>query len=363
GVRGRGGPAGPGAATGRAVFSEAEAERLRAGGERVILVREQTSPEDIRGMFASEGLLTAFGGMTSHAALIARQMGKVAVVGVEALQIDGAGASFATSRGEIRVQPGDWLSLDGSAGEVLLGAIETRPSEVIEGLLGRRASPAYERVSRLLSWADHVRKLGVRANADQADQAATAIARGAEGIGLCRPEHMFSGPGKIGPMREMILARDDAERKAALARLLPLQRADFAALFRVMAGRPATIRTLDPPLHEFLPHDEAGVAEVARATGRTPAEVQKRVDELAETNPMLGLRGCRLGISFPEITEMQARAIFEAARDASDAGVPVKPLGMLPLGRTREGLEHQARVVRSAAQAALPACVLPISWC
>jgi pyruvate,orthophosphate dikinase len=358
----RGLPAGPGAATGRAVFSAAEAERQHARGERVILVREQTSPEDIRGMVASEGLLTAFGGMTSHAALIARQMGKVAVVGVDALQIDEAGALFATSRGEIRIQPGDWLSLDGTAGEVLLGAIETRPSEVIEGLLGRKASPAYERVSRLLSWADHARKLGVRANADQADQAATAVALGAEGIGLCRTEHMFFGPGKIGPMREMILARSDAERKAALARLLPLQRADFAALFKVMAGRPVTIRTLDPPLHEFLPHDEAGIAEVARATGRTPEEVRQRVDELGETNPMLGLRGCRLGISFPEITEMQARAIFEAACDSADAGVPVQPLVMIPLVGTREELEHQSRVVRAAAQAVFTARVRHIDW-
>ena len=355
-------PAGPGAACGRAVFNAVEAEKLHARGERVILVREQTSPEDIRGMAAADGLLTAFGGMTSHAALIARQMGKVAVVGVESLKIDAQGAIFATSRGEARVQPGDWLSLDGSAGEVLQGAIETRPSEVLEGLLGRKSSTAYDRVARLLAWADGCRKLGVQANADQADQAAIAVSLGAEGIGLCRTEHMFFGPGKIGPMREMILARNEPERKAALDKLLPVQRADFVGIFRAMQGRPVTIRTLDPPLHEFLPHDEAGMTEVAAATGRTVEEVRQRVEDLAETNPMLGMRGCRLGISYPEITEMQARAIFEAACDVAEEGIPVKPHVMIPLVGAREELEHQARIVRNAATKVFAARVRQIDW-
>ncbi|HZR10202.1 MAG TPA: pyruvate, phosphate dikinase [Myxococcales bacterium] len=339
----RGLPAGPGAASGRAVFSAAEAEWSAGRGERVILVREQTSPEDIRGMAAAEGLLTQYGGMTSHAALVARQMGKVAVVGVESMKIDAEGAQF----GARRVRPGDWISLDGTAGEVVLGKLPTRESEALRGLLGADSSAP---IVRLLSWADEIRRLGVRANADQGDQAATAAALGAEGIGLCRTEHMFFGPGKIGPMREMILARTEPERRAALEKLLPLQRADFAAIFRAMAGRHVTIRTLDPPLHEFLPHDEAGIAEVAKATGRTPEEVTARVDELAESNPMLGLRGCRLGISYPEITEMQAVAIFEAACDVAQEGIAVKPQVMIPLATSREELDNQAKVVRAAAE-------------
>jgi pyruvate, orthophosphate dikinase len=342
-VLARGLPAGPGAASGRAVFSAAEAEWSAGRGERVILVREQTSPEDIRGMAAAEGLLTQFGGMTSHAALVARQMGKVAVVGVETMEVDAEGALF----GARRLRPGDWISLDGSAGEVILGKLPTRESQALRGLLAKDSTSP---VVRLLSWADELRRLGVRANADQGDQAALAASLGAEGIGLCRTEHMFFGAGKIEPMREMILARSEQERRAALDKLLPLQRADFAAIFRAMGGHHVTIRTLDPPLHEFLPHDEAGIAEVARATGRTPAEVAARVEDLAESNPMLGLRGCRLGISFPEITEMQAVAIFEAACDVAQEGVVVKPQVMIPLAGSREELEHQAKVVRAAAE-------------
>jgi pyruvate, orthophosphate dikinase len=343
-VLARGLAAGPGAATGRAVFSAAEAEWSAGRGEPVILIREQTSPEDIRGMAAAEGLLTQFGGMTSHAALVARQMGKVAVVGVESLKIDAEGALF----GEVRVRPGEWISLDGFEGAVLAGKLATRESQALRGLLARDMS---DPVARLLSWADGLRRLGVRANADQGDQAALAVALGAEGIGLCRTEHMFFGPGKIGPMREMIVARTLAERQAALGKLLPLQRADFAAIFRAMAGRHTTIRTLDPPLHEFLPHDDAGLAEVARATGRTPDEVRARVEELAEQNPMLGLRGCRLGIAYPEITAMQARAIFEAACDVASDGVEVRPQVMIPLVGTREETEHQAQVIRNQARA------------
>jgi len=230
---------------------------------------------------------------------------------------------------------------------VVRGNLPTRESEALRGLLAHDESAP---VVRLLSWADELRRLGVRANADQGDQAELAVKLGAEGIGLCRTEHMFFGPGKIGPMREMIVARNEAERRVALDKLLPVQRADFVAIFRAMGGRHVTIRTLDPPLHEFLPHHEAGIAEVAKATGRTPAEVAARVEELAESNPMLGLRGCRLGISYPEITEMQATAIFEAACDVAEEGVPVKPQVMIPLAGTRQELEHQARVVRAAAE-------------
>ncbi|HEY6907871.1 MAG TPA: putative PEP-binding protein, partial [Myxococcales bacterium] len=260
------------------------------------------------------------------------------------LKIDAEGALF----GEIRVRPGEWISLDGFEGQVLAGKLATRESQALRGLLTRDLS---DPVARLLSWADGVRRLGVRANADQGDQAALAVALGAEGIGLCRTEHMFFGPGKIGPMREMIVARNVAERQAALAKLLPLQRADFAAIFRAMAGRHTTIRTLDPPLHEFLPHDDAGIAEVARATGRTTDEVRARVEELAEQNPMLGLRGCRLGIAYPEITAMQARAIFEAACDVASDGIEVRPQVMIPLVGTREETEHQEQVVRKEARA------------
>ncbi|HEY5676851.1 MAG TPA: pyruvate, phosphate dikinase [Myxococcales bacterium] len=354
-VLARGLAAGPGAATGRAVFSAAEAEWSASRGEKVILIREQTSPEDIRGMAAAEGLLTQFGGMTSHAALVARQMGKVAVVGVETLKIDPEGALF----GEVRVRPGDFISLDGFEGQVLQGRLATRDSQALRGLL---AHDMTDPVARLLSWADGLRRLGVRANADQGDQAALAVALGAEGIGLCRTEHMFFGPGKIGPMREMIVARTLAERQAALAKLLPLQRADFAAIFRAMAGRHTTIRTLDPPLHEFLPHDDAGLAEVAKATGRTLEELRARVEELAEQNPMLGLRGCRLGIAYPEITAMQARAIFEAACDVAASGVEVRPQVMIPLVGTREEAEHQAQVVRSEARAVFQERGRTVEW-
>ncbi len=227
------------------------------------------------------------------------------------------------------------------------GKLETRPSEVVEVLVERsrdaKGAPVYQDFAKLLSWADQVRRLRVRANADQPDQAATAVAFGAQGIGLCRTEHMFFGEGKIGPMREMIVAETEEERRAALARLLPLQREDFRGLFVAMAGRPVTIRTLDPPLHEFLPHDEAGIAELARATGKPVERIRERVHELAESNPMLGHRGCRLGISYPEITEMQARAIFEAAVDALEAGSRVEPEVMIPLVGDAEGARRTRR--------------------
>ncbi|HTN51760.1 MAG TPA: pyruvate, phosphate dikinase [Anaeromyxobacter sp.] len=364
----RGLPAGPGAASGRLVFFAEDAAAWRARGEQVVLARHETSPEDIRGMAAAEGFLTAFGGMTSHAALVARQMGKVAIVGCGALSFDYRARTMTveTAAGPRVLNEGDAISIDGTAGEVIEGRLETRPSEVVEVLVEKtreaKGAETHQRFARLLSWADQARRLKVRANADQPDQAKVAIAFGAQGIGLCRTEHMFFGEGKIGPMREMIVAETAEERRAALAKLLPLQRDDFRGLFLEMAGRPVTIRTLDPPLHEFLPHDEAGIAELARATGRTVAHVKERIEELAEANPMLGNRGCRLGISYPEITEMQARAIFEAACDAAEQGVKVEPEVMIPLVATVKELEHQAKLVRRVAAEVFEARGRKVRW-
>jgi pyruvate,orthophosphate dikinase len=351
----RGLPAGPGAATGKVVFFAEDAESWAARGEVVILCRHETSPEDIRGMNASIGFLTAFGGMTSHAALVARQMGKVSIVGCEAVSFDyhARKMTVASPDGPVVFNEGDWISLDGFTGEVIRGRVETTPSEIIRVLIEKNLPPAqapvYQRYARLLDWADKIRRLKVRANADQPDQALASVAFGAEGIGLCRTEHMFFGEGKIGPMREMIVAANEQDRRRALAKLLPLQREDFAGIFRAMQGRPVTIRTLDPPLHEFLPHDEAGVRELAAATGRDMADVKARIDDLKESNPMLGHRGCRLGISYPEITEMQARAIFEAACDLADNGEPVFPEIMIPLIGTKRELDLQTALVRRVA--------------
>jgi len=348
-------PAGPGAATGRVVLFASDAEEWRQRGETVVLCRHETSPEDIRGMNASVGFLTAFGGMTSHAALVARQMGKVAVVGCDALTFDYRARTMtvATPEGPKVVREGDWISVDGSTGEVVEGEVKTSPSEVVQVLIEKtlkaEEAPVFQQYAKLLGWADKVRRLRVRANADQPDQAEVAVAFGAEGIGLCRTEHMFFGEGKIGPMREMIVAEDEKERRAALAKLLPVQRADFAGLFRAMGSRPVTVRTIDPPLHEFLPQDEAGVQELARATGKDPERIRARIDDLHESNPMLGHRGCRLGITYPEITEMQARAIFEAAIDVGADGVAVQPEVMIPLVGTKKEIDDQAKVVHDTA--------------
>ncbi|MCX6574759.1 MAG: PEP-utilizing enzyme, partial [Candidatus Aminicenantes bacterium] len=302
--------AGPGAATGRVVFNSVDAEAWAKRGEKVILTRIETSPEDIKGMNAAEGILTARGGMTSHAALVARQMGRVCVAGCGDLLIDYA-AHAMTVKGRT-VKEGDWISIDGTTGQVLEGQVNTKPSEVLQVLIEKTLAPAkapvYQTFAKVMTWADKYRTLKIRTNADQPDQSANAVAFGAEGIGLCRTEHMFFGEGKIGPMREMILADTLEQRKAALARLLPLQRRDFAGIFEVMAGRPVTIRTIDPPLHEFLPHEEKGQREIAAEMGIPYEKVKARVESLHEFNPMLGLRGCRLGIIYPEITEMQARA-------------------------------------------------------
>ena len=353
-VKAKGLPAGPGAASGRVVFTAADAVEWAGRGEKVLLVRDFTSPDDIRGMDAAEGILTAQGGMTSHAALVARQMGKVCVVGCGALDIDLSTRTITIMPDGTLVKEGDWLSIDGFTGEVILGRLETRPSEVVQVLVEKSLAPEQSEPFRyyreLMEWADGVRRLRVRANADQPDQAAVAVAFGAEGIGLCRTEHMFFGGDRIFAMREMILAETEAARRAALDKLLPMQRDDFAGLFRAMAGRPVTIRTLDPPLHEFLPHDDADVAKTAAALGVPEDEIRTKVAELHENNPMLGHRGCRLGITYPEITAMQARAILEAACLVKKEGVEVAPEIMIPLVGTRAELADQERVVRAVAE-------------
>jgi len=343
--------AGPGAASGRVVFNAPDAEEWKKRGEQVILTRTETSPEDIKGMDAAEGILTARGGMTSHAALVARQMGKVCVAGCSALEIDYATHTMRV-KGKV-VREGDWVSLDGTTGEVIEGKVATKPSEVLQVLIDKTLDPAhapvYQQYSKIMSWADKYRRLKIRTNADQPDQSSNAVAFGAEGIGLCRTEHMFFGEGKIGPMREMILADTEQERRLALAKLLPLQRADFEGIFEAMNGRPVTIRTIDPPLHEFVPHEERQQRELAGQMGISYEKVHQRVESLHEFNPMLGFRGCRLGIIFPEITEMQARAIFEAAANVQSRGIKVEPEIMIPLVGNVKELAHQEKIVRRVA--------------
>jgi pyruvate,orthophosphate dikinase len=343
--------AGPGAASGRVVFNSVDAEAWARRGEKVILTRVETSPEDIKGMNAAEGILTARGGMTSHAALVARQMGKVCVAGCGDLLID-YGARTMTVKGRT-LKEGDWISIDGTTGQVIEGRVAAKPSEVLQVLIDRTLHPAkapvFQTFAKVMAWADKYRTLKIRTNADQPDQAANAVAFGAEGIGLCRTEHMFFGQGKIGPMREMILADTLEARRAALAKLLPLQRKDFAGIFEVMDGRPVTIRTIDPPLHEFLPHTEADQRALAAEMGLDYEKVKARVESLHEFNPMLGFRGCRLGIIYPEITDMQARAIFEAAAETKKKGIEVEPEVMIPLvGHVKE-LAHQEALVRRVA--------------
>ncbi len=311
-------PASPGAACGEIVFSSEEAETLKSQGRKVILVRVETSPEDIHGMHAAEGILTTRGGMTSHAAVVARGMGKPCVSGAGALRVDYRTQTM--TAGGTTMKKGDTLTIDGSTGQVLAG----RVAMLEPALAGEFAT--------VMKWADAARKLKVRANADTPADARAAIKFGAEGIGLCRTEHMFFDEGRIRAVREMILAGDEKMRRAALAKLLPMQRADFVDLFKIMGGLPVTIRLLDPPLHEFLPHSEKEIADVARAMGADPQKLADRARELHEFNPMLGFRGCRLAIAYPEIAEMQARAIFEAAVEAGRAtGKPVVPEIMVPL--------------------------------
>jgi pyruvate,orthophosphate dikinase len=347
--------AGPGAACGRIKFHAEDAEtwvhkHKGTPDGHVILVRRETSPEDIRGMQAADGILTAFGGASSHAALVSRQMGKVCIVGCGALNIDYTQGTV--SVGDKVLKDGDWLSIDGFTGEVLAGQVATKPSEVVQVLIDKTLKPeqsrVYQQFAELMKWADEVRKLRIRTNADLPGQASQAVAFGAEGIGLCRTEHMFFD--HIQPMREMILADTPEARKKALAKLLPYQRQDFEGLFKAMNGLPVTIRTLDPPLHEFLPHDAKGQAEVAKELGVAPEKIAERVKALHEFNPMLGFRGCRLGIVYSEITEMQCRAIFEAACNVQKSGIKVEPEIMIPLVGFLPELREQAKIVHETAK-------------
>lgn len=343
--------AGPGAASGHVVFSAEEAVARSAKGQKVVLARIETSPEDLRGMIAAEGILTSRGGVSSHAALVARQMGKVCVCGASGIQIDYQKRTL--SANGTTLNQGDYISIDGTAGEVFAGEVTTAPSEIIQVLVDRsldaKKSLTYREYAKLMSWADEFRVLGIRTNADTPEQVANAIAFGAEGIGLCRTEHMFFEGDRIDAMREMILAGTKKEREQALKKLLPYQREDFVAIFTELKGLPATIRFLDPPLHEFLPQGTAQQLQLAHKLGVPPEQISRRVEELHEFNPMLGHRGCRLGITFPEISEMQARAIFEAAAEVQASGIKVRPEIMIPLVGFPRELQLQIDIVRRVA--------------
>ncbi|HTM31547.1 MAG TPA: pyruvate, phosphate dikinase [Vicinamibacterales bacterium] len=353
-------PASPGAACGQAVFTADDAVKWSDQGKPVILVRRETVPDDIHGMWVSQGVLTATGGMTSHAAVVGRQMGKPSIVGAGELQIDEHGKTF-TVKGQT-VKEGDYVAFDGLTGEVKIAKVSSQPSEILQvvgGKLNAGESDIYNRFNQLLTWADKFRRLGVRANADQPDQAELAYKFGARGIGLCRTEHMFFGEGRIPIVQRMILADNEADRRKALADLLPMQREDFYGVFKGMHGAPVTIRTIDPPLHEFLPKREELMVEIAtlEAKGKKGKELDDkktllaRVEQLHEFNPMLGHRGVRLGITYPEITEMQARAIMEAACQLNKEGLKVVPEIMIPLvGLVKELKDQKAIVDRVAAE-------------
>ncbi|MBN8710546.1 MAG: pyruvate, phosphate dikinase [Verrucomicrobia bacterium] len=345
-------PAGPGAASGRLVLRAEDAVERAHKGDKVLLVRIETSPEDLRGMIAAEGILTARGGVSSHAALVARQMGKVCVCGASDLQIDYANRTV-TSNG-VTLKEGDYISIDGTAGDVFAGEVKTAPSEVVQVLVGKTLKPekskAYQDFAALMTWADKVRRLDIRTNSDTPEQVENAVAFGAEGVGLCRTEHMFFEGDRIDAMREMILARNTDDRRKALEKLLPFQREDFIGIFRSLDGLPATIRLLDPPLHEFLPHDHAQQSALSNKLGIPQEEIAKRVHELHEFNPMLGHRGCRLGIVYPEISEMQARAIFEAAAQVQSEGIRVRPEVMIPLVGFPKELKLQIEIVNRVAK-------------
>jgi pyruvate,orthophosphate dikinase len=349
-------PASPGAESGIAVFDPDVAEQQAAAGKRVILVREETTPEDFAGIVAARAVITARGGMTSHAAVVARGMGKCAVVGCRDIHVDVVHRRF--TAGETTIAEGDWVTVDGASGRIYAGDLPTTPSEVVQVIRGtrdRRSAPTYQSFARLLGWADDIRRLRVRANADTPQDARIARGFGAEGIGLCRTEHMFFEGDRIGAMREMIVARDEPGRKRALAKLLPMQRSDFEGIFEAMSGLPVTIRLLDPPLHEFLPHGGEESKLLARTLGIPREELARIVESLRETNPMLGHRGCRLGITFPEITDMQGRAIFEAAVRAKRRGFDVRPEIMVPLVATVAEFENQRAILEEAAQRILGA--------
>ncbi|HKW42500.1 MAG TPA: pyruvate, phosphate dikinase [Gemmatimonadales bacterium] len=328
-------PASPGAAIGEAVFDADEAEALAAKGKKVVLVRPETSPEDFHGIVAAQAVLTARGGMTSHAAIVARGMGKTCVVGAKDMEVDAPGGRF-RANGRV-VRHGQVITVDGTTGRVLLGA-----AKLVQPKIGRH-------YAKLMTWADERRRLRVRTNADTPHDARRARELGAEGIGLCRTEHMFFEGDRITAMREMIVARDEIGRRKALAKLLPMQRGDFEGMFEAMTGHPVTIRLLDPPLHEFLPHTDEEIVTLARAMGVARAELKRLVESLVEANPMLGHRGCRLGITYPEITEMQARAIFEAACRVIARGKTVVAEVMIPLVAHVEELKRQVAIVRRVA--------------
>jgi pyruvate,orthophosphate dikinase len=333
----RGLPASPGAASGAVVFSADEAELRSQKGDSVILVRIETSPEDIHGMHAARGILTTRGGMTSHAAVVARGMGRPCVAGAGGISVDYGAQTL--SAGGVIIRAGEILTIDGATGEVFAG-----PVKMIEPQLSGE-------FGTLMGWADDIRRMKVRANAETPLDADTARKFGAEGIGLCRTEHMFFDPARIGAVRQMIMANDEAGRRLALAKLLPFQREDFIALFKIMVGLPVTIRLLDPPLHEFLPHGEAELAEVAEALGMDAHAIHARAAELSETNPMLGHRGCRLGVSYPEIYEMQARAIFEAAVEIGKTGAAPVPEIMIPLVGIKRELDITRAQIEKVAKA------------
>ena len=347
-------PASPGAASGIAVFDPDTAQQRSLAGENVILVRDETTPEDFHGIVAARAVLTARGGMTSHAAVVARGMGKCAVVGCKDLHVDLERRLFTVDGKDIA--EGEWLTLDGATGRVFLGDLSTIPSEVVRvtsGALAASQAPLYQSYAELLGWADEVRKLRVRANADTPRDARIARSFGAEGIGLCRTEHMFFEGDRITAMREMIVAREEGGRRRALNKLLPMQRADFEGIFEAMDGLPVTIRLLDPPLHEFLPHGGEESKLLARTLDIPRADLNRIIESLRETNPMLGHRGCRLGISYPEITEMQGRAILEAAVRAMRRGIRVRPEIMIPLVSTVKEFEHQRAVIEDVANRVL----------
>ncbi|HEX7828780.1 MAG TPA: pyruvate, phosphate dikinase [Thermoanaerobaculia bacterium] len=348
---GRGLPAGPGAAAGQIAFSAERAVAMAKDGP-VILVRIETSPEDIAGMHSAAGILTTRGGLTSHAAVVARGMGRPCIVGAGSLKVD-YGKGELRSEGHEPLEEGDWLSIDGTTGEIIGGKLATRDSEVIqvliEGSMQASDSETFRNFDRLLKWADEIRTMGIRTNADTPNDARVARLFGAAGIGLCRTEHMFFAEERILKVREMILARNEKGRRRALDELLPFQKNDFEGIFRELPGMPVTVRLLDPPLHEFLPQTEGQISTVARDMGWGFVELRAKVNQLHETNPMLGHRGCRLGITFPEIYEMQVRAIFQAACDVKKDGVDVRPEVMIPLVGTVKELQLTTEMTRRVA--------------
>jgi pyruvate,orthophosphate dikinase len=345
-------PAGPGAASGQIYLNADRAVAAAEKGQPVLLVRLETSPEDLRGMIAAEGILTARGGVSSHAALVARQMGKVCVCGASALEVDYQARTVNVDGQTFK--EGDWMSIDGTSGKVFAGRVKTAPSEIVAGLINQddaaKKTEKFKNFQQLMKWCDQATRMGVRTNADTPEQALNAIAFGATGIGLTRTEHMFFEGDRIDAMREMILAETLEARKAALAKLLPYQRDDFAGIFRALNGYPATIRFLDPPLHEFLPQTPEQQADLAKKLKVPVHAIHARVEQLHEFNPMLGFRGCRLGIGYPEISAMQARAVFEAAAIVQKEGIKVRPEIMIPLVGFKRELDLQLEVVHEAAR-------------